>query len=66
MREAPAEKLRTKTQTNDHYEARLYRYSSKRLAHFVIELPLGSIARLKPQLGQQVNVDLQRLVVRAH
>ncbi len=65
MHEAPAEKLRTKTETNDHYEARLYRYSSKRPAQFVIELPLGSIARLKPKLGQQVNIDWQKLVLRA-
>jgi uncharacterized membrane protein (UPF0127 family) len=66
MREAPAEKLRRKTETNDHYEARLYRYRSKRLAQFVIELALGSIARLKPKLGQKVSIDWHKLALRAH
>ncbi len=65
IHDAPSEKLRAKTETNDHYESRLYRYSSKRPAQFVIELPRGSVKRLKPTLGQQVNLDWAKLVKRA-
>ncbi len=65
IHEAPAEKLRVQSETNEHYEARLYRYSSKRPAQFAIELPLGSLTRLKPKLGQQVNFDWAKLAQRA-
>lgn len=66
LHEAKREKLRSKSETKDRYEARLYRYGSQRQAQFAIELPAGTIQRLKPMLGQQVDIDWAKLVKRVH
>ncbi|MEE9130258.1 MAG: DUF192 domain-containing protein [Phycisphaerales bacterium] len=49
------------------YERRLKRYPSRRPAQFIIELKAGSIDRLKPKVGQTIELDLpklRRIVVR--
>ncbi len=43
------------------YERRLKRYPSRRPAQFIIELKPGSIDRLKPKVGQTIELDLPRL-----
>ena len=43
------------------YERRLKRYPSRRAAQFIIELKAGSIDRLKPKVGQTIELDLPRL-----
>ncbi len=63
--EATREPLRTKSETVERYESRLYRYSSRRPAQFVIEVPPGSIKRMKPALGQQIQLDWASLAKRA-
>lgn len=65
MYEARRERLRQKTETLEAYEARLPRYSSKRQVKYVIELPAGTIARLKPRLGDRVPIDWRALDARA-
>ena len=43
------------------YERRLKRYPSRRPAQFIIELKPGSIDRLKPKVGQTIELDLSKL-----
>lgn len=65
MYEARRERLRRKTETLEAYEARLPRYSSKRQVKYVIELPAGTVARLKPKVGERVPIDWRALDARA-
>ncbi|MBI1304254.1 MAG: hypothetical protein GC172_10775 [Phycisphaera sp.] len=65
MYEARRERLRQKGETLEAYEARLPRYSSKRQVKYVIELPAGTIARLKPKVGERVPIDWRALDARA-
>ncbi|MFN9992604.1 MAG: DUF192 domain-containing protein [Phycisphaerales bacterium] len=51
--------------TNDKYENRLKRYSSKFPSQFVIELKGGTIARLGIKNGDKINLDTQALKKRA-
>lgn len=43
------------------YERRLKRYPSRRPAQFIIELKPGCIDRLKPKVGQTIELDLPKL-----
>ena len=43
------------------YERRLKRYLSRRAAQFIIELKAGSIDRLKPKVGETIELDLPKL-----
>lgn len=63
--EAKRERLRTRAESRAVYEARLPRYGPSRPVQFVIELPPGSIKRLKPTLGQQVALDWAGFAKRA-
>jgi len=65
MYEARRERLRQKTESLAAYEARLPRYSSKRQVKYVIELPTGTLARLKPKVGDRVPIDWRALDQRA-
>lgn len=65
IHEASREKLRTKGETRERYESRLYLYGSRSPAQFVIELPAGSVKRLKPMVGQQLGLDWARYAQRA-
>lgn len=64
--EAKRERLRKRSETAAAYEARLPRYGPARQVQFVIELPPGSIRRLKPSVGQTIALDWPALVRRAH
>ena len=57
LHEAKRQPLRTRGQSLDVYESGLKRYSSNRRAKYCIELPAGSIKRLKPSLGQRIELD---------
>jgi uncharacterized membrane protein (UPF0127 family) len=65
LHEGQRQPLRAQGQSLDAYERGLKRYSSNRRARFVIEVPRGTIARLKPQLGQHVDLDWKALAERA-
>jgi uncharacterized membrane protein (UPF0127 family) len=65
LHEARRQPLRTQSQSLDAYERGLKRYSSNRRAQFVIEVPTGTIARLKPELGQRIDLDWKTLAERA-
>jgi uncharacterized membrane protein (UPF0127 family) len=65
LHEARKEPLRKQAQSLEAYERGLKRYSSNRRAQFVIEVPAGTIARLKPQLGQRIDLDWKALAERA-
>jgi uncharacterized membrane protein (UPF0127 family) len=65
LHEAKKEPLRTQGQSLAAYESGLKRYSSNRRAQFVIEVPAGTIARLKPQLGHKIDLDWKSLAARA-
>jgi uncharacterized membrane protein (UPF0127 family) len=65
LHEAEREKLRTRDEPLQHYHDRLRRYGSNRRAQFVIEFPPGTVARLKPRLGQRVDIDWKALEARA-
>lgn len=65
LHEAVREPLRRRDETLDQYHNRLRRYLSIRRAKYVIELPPGSIARLKPALGHRVDIDWKALSARA-
>ncbi len=65
MYEARRERLRQKTETLEAYEARLPRYSSKRQVKYVIELPAGTLARVKPKVGERIPIDWRALDARA-
>ena len=62
---AKREPLRTRAQSLDTYEAGLQRYTSNRRAQFCIELPAGTIKRLKPELGQKIDLDWAAMAKRA-
>ena len=61
LHEAKKERLRLKSESLEMYEARLARYGSNRRAKYAIELPAGTVARLKPSLGQKIEADLSKL-----
>jgi uncharacterized membrane protein (UPF0127 family) len=65
LHEAVRERLRSKGESLQDYEDRLRRYSSNRRAKYVVEFPSGTIARLKPQLGQRIAIDWKSLDARA-
>jgi len=65
LHEARKEPLRAKGESLDKYEARLKRYGSNRRAKYAVELPAGSIARLKPALGQPLDAGWAKLDARA-
>ena len=65
LHEAVRERLRSKSESLQDYEDRLRRYSSNRRAKYVVEFPSGTIARLKPQLGQRIAIDWKSLDARA-
>jgi uncharacterized membrane protein (UPF0127 family) len=65
VHEAARERLRTTGETRDRYESRLYLYGSRSPAQFVIELPAGSLKRLKPMVGQQLGLDWARYAQRS-
>lgn len=65
MHEAKRQTLRAKSQTLEGYEGGLVRYSSNRRAKYVIEVPAGTIARVKPTLGQKIDIDWASLDARA-
>ena len=44
------------------YEARLPRYSSKRMVQYAIELKAGSIKKLKLEVGDLIELDRRKLV----
>ena len=44
------------------YDARLPRYSSKRMAQFAIELKKGTIKKLKLKVGELIKLDRPKLV----
>ena len=66
IHEAKREKLRTVGESRLVYERRLKRYTSNRLVRFALEFPAGTVARLKPTLGQKIDIDWARLAARAH
>lgn len=57
LHEAKRQPLRTRGQSLDAYESGLKRYSSNRRAKYCVELPAGTIKRLKPSLGQKIQID---------
>ncbi len=61
MHKMKKEPLRGQNETVFDYERRLKRYPSRRTAQFIIELQAGSIDRLKPKVGQTIELDLPRL-----
>lgn len=65
IHEASREKLRATGESKDRYESRLYLYGSRSPAQFVIELPAGTLKRLKPMVGQQLGLDWTRYAQRA-
>lgn len=46
---------------NRRYESRLSRYSSRGATQFVIEIPGGDLEKLKLRVGQQIELDTDRL-----
>ena len=46
---------------NRRYESRLKRYSSRGAAQFVIELAGGELEKLKPKVGEKIELDTDRL-----
>ena len=65
LHEAKRQPLRTRGQSLDAYESGLKRYSSNRRAKYCIELPAGTIKRLKPSLGQKIEIDWASIDARA-
>lgn len=63
--EAKRQPLRKRGQTLEAYEGGLKRYGSNRRAQFCIELPAGSLKRLKPALGTKIDLDWKALAARA-
>lgn len=63
--EAKRQPLRKRGQTLEVYETSLKRYSSNRRAQFCIELPAGSLKRLKPALGTKIDLDWKAIAARA-
>jgi uncharacterized membrane protein (UPF0127 family) len=65
LHEAKRQPLRKLGQAQAKYESSLKRYSSNRAARFCVELPAGSIKRIKPQLGQKLGIDWSAIARRA-
>ena len=63
--EAKRQPLRKRGRTLEAYEGSLKRYSSNRRAQFCIELPAGSLKRLKPELGTKIDLDWKAIAARA-
>ena len=61
MHKMKKEPARSENESVIDYERRLKRYPSRRPAQFIIELQAGSIDRLKPKVGQTIELDLPRL-----
>lgn len=61
LHEAVREKLRTKDESLADYQARLPLYGTPTPAKYVIEFPPGTIARLKPKVGQRIDIDWKSL-----
>lgn len=61
LHEAVREKLRAKSESLESYQARLPLYGSPTPAKYVIELPAGTILRLKPKVGQRIDIDWKSL-----
>lgn len=61
LHEAVREKLRTKDESLDTYQARLPLYGTPTPAKYVIELPPGTVARLKPKVDQRIDIDWKSL-----
>ena len=67
MHKMKKEPARGENESAFDYERRLKRYSSRRPAQFIIELQAGSIDRLKPKVGETIELDrpkLREIVVR--
>ena len=67
MHEMKKEPARGENESVIDYERRLKRYPSRRPAQFIIELQAGSIDRLKPEVGETIELDrpkLREIVVR--
>lgn len=65
IHEAKHEPLRRKSQPLASYERPLRRYGSNRRVQFALEFPAGTVARLKPTMGQRIAFDRAALVARA-
>jgi uncharacterized membrane protein (UPF0127 family) len=61
LHEAVRERLRTKDESLESYQARLPLYGTPTPAKYVIEVPPGTIARLKPKVGQRIDIDWKSL-----
>ena len=61
MHKMKKEPARGENESAFDYERRLKRYSSRRPAQFIIELKAGSIDRLKPKVGETIELDLPKL-----
>ena len=61
MHKMKKESLRGENESVIDYERRLKRYPSRRPAQFIIELKAGSIDRLKPKVGETIELDLPKL-----
>ncbi len=61
MHKMKKEPPRGENETSTAYERRLKRYHSRRAAQFIIELKAGWIDRLKPKVGETIELDLPKL-----
>ena len=61
MHKLKKERLRGENESIVDYERRLKRYPSGRPAQFIIELKAGWIDRLKPKVGETIELDLPKL-----
>lgn len=61
MHKLKKEPPRGENETARDYERRLKRYPSRRPAEFIIELKAGWIDRLKPKVGETIELDLPKL-----
>ncbi len=61
MHKLKKEPLRGENESVVEYERRLKRYPSGRPAQFIIELKAGWIDRLKPKVGETIELDLPKL-----
>ena len=61
MHKMKKESPRGKNEPVIDYERRLKRYPSRRPAQFIIELKPGSIERLKPKVGETIELDVPKL-----
>ena len=61
MHKLKKERLRGENESVVDYERRLKRYPSRRPAQFIIELKAGWIDRLKPKVGETIELDLPKL-----